>query len=275
MSWSHLYHPPISLQEKNAPNPKIVPASPSGMFRRVSPRITLLSPFVAVTYRRAIALLTILADGHLASATTGDRAMFRRLSIFFVLLTLVGGCGPSAKEKYDAAVREVDRAQEQLDKLRPAYDLARQTAAIAVCKEIAGVTPAESESAAIQGIGDALNQLATPPTDNAKQGDSAKKVAAGRKGDELDKAIENLAATQKELADKQANIAALAAPAAKAKEVMSKINTPGTPEAKKFEEKLAAMPEAKAYERQQKRLERAQHEVEELEKDLPGGGEKK
>jgi hypothetical protein len=55
---------------------------------------------------------------------------------------------------------------------------------------------------------------------------------------------------------------------------MTKIKTPGTPEAKKFEEKLAAMPEVKAYERQQKRLERAQQEVEESEKDLPGGGEK-
>lgn len=200
--------------------------------------------------------------------------MRRHLSILLLLLAVVGGCGPSAKEKYDAAAQEVDRAQEQLDRLRPAYDLARQSAAIAVCKEIAGMTPAESESAAIQGIGDALTKLGTPAATEVKQEDPGKKVAAGRKGDELDKAIESLAATQKEFAGKQADIAALAAPAAKAKEVMAKINTPGTPEAKMMEEKLAGMPEVKAYERQKKRLERAQQEMDELAKELPGGGDK-
>jgi hypothetical protein len=187
----------------------------------------------------------------------------------FALVSVVSGCGPSAKEKYDAAVRELDRAQERLDRLRPAYDAARLTAANAVCREIAGTTPEESESAALQGIGNALNQLATPPKEGAKQGEPAKKVPAGRKGDELDKIIENAAAAQKDLAEKQASVAALAAPAAKAKEVMNKINTLGTPEAKRLEEKLASYDEVQAYERQKKRVEQAKQDVEDAEKDLP------
>jgi hypothetical protein len=195
--------------------------------------------------------------------------MFRRLWILFALVSVVSGCGPSAKEKYDAAVHELDRAQERLDRLRPAYDAARLTAANALCREIAGTTPEESESAALQGIGNALNQLATPPKEETKQGEPAKKVPAGRKGDELDKIIENAAAAQKDLSEKQASVAALAAPAAKAKEVMNKINTPGTPEAKRLEEKLASYEEVKAYERQKKRVEQAKQDVEDAEKDLP------
>ena len=198
--------------------------------------------------------------------------MLRRISALLLLAITLTGCGPSAKEKYDAAVQAVDQAQAQLDQLRPAYDSARQAAAIVVCKEIAGVTPAESESAALQGIGNALNQLGAPPATDAKQDEPGKKVAAGKKGDELDKAIDSLATMQKELTEKQADIAALAAPAAKAKEVMDKINTPGTPEAKKVEEKMAGMDAVKAYERQKKRLERAQQEMDELAKELPDGG---
>src|SRR3954468_24826104 len=197
--------------------------------------------------------------------------MLRRLSILLALVTVVGGCGPSAKEKYDAAVQEVDRAQAQLDKLRPAYDTARQAAANAVCREIAGTTPEESASAALQGLGDVLNPTTAAVPDESKKGDVAKKPSSGRKGDELDKTIDNLIAAQKDATEKQA---ALTAPVAKANEVMMKIKTPGTPEAKKFEEKLAAMPEVKAYKRQQNRLERAQQELEEAEKDLPGGSEK-
>ena len=113
--------------------------------------------------------------------------MLRRLSILLVLVTVVGGCGPSAKEKYDAAVQEVDRAQAQLDKMRPAYDAARQTAANAVCREIAGTTPEESASAALQGLGDVLNQTTVVPPDVSKTEDATKKPATGRKGDELDK----------------------------------------------------------------------------------------
>src|SRR4029079_6565466 len=101
-----------------------------------------------------------------------------------------------------------------------------------------------------------------------KKGDDK---SSGRRGSDLDKTIDNLIAAQKGATEKQG---ALNAHVAKANEVMNKIKTPGTPEAKKFEEKLAAMDEVKAYERQQKRLERAQQEVEEAEKDLPGGAEK-
>src|SRR3954471_6963572 len=197
--------------------------------------------------------------------------MLRYFYLLLLLLTVVSGCGPSAKEKYDAALQEVDRAQAQLDKSRPAYDAAVQTAQNAVCREIAGTTPEESASAALQGLGNVLNQTAVAPPDESKKAEPAKKVASGRKGDELDKTIDNLIAAQKNATEKQA---ALTAPVAKANEVMMNIKTAGTPEAKKFEEKLAAMPEVKAYKRQQKRLERAQQEVEEAEKDLPGGGEK-
>jgi hypothetical protein len=195
--------------------------------------------------------------------------MLRRLSILLALSTVVSGCGPSAKEKYDAAVQEVDRAQAQLDKLRPAYDAAVVAAREAVCREIAGTTPEESASAALQGLGDVLNQAAANPADQAKKVEAAKKPS-GRKGDELDQTIDSLNAAVKDAAEKQA---ALTAPMTKAKEVMNKIKTPGTPEAKKFDEKLAAMPEVKAYERQQRRLEIAQKAADEAEKELPGGGE--
>ena len=198
--------------------------------------------------------------------------MLRHLPLLLVLLTVVSGCGPSAKEKYDAAVQEVDRAQAQLDKMQADYNAAVQTAQNAVCREIAGTTPEESASAALQGLGNVLNPTTTAaPPEETKKGEPAKKAATGRKGDELDKTIDNLIAAQKDETEKQA---ALTAPVAKANEVMTKIKTPGTPEAKTFEEKLAAMPEVKAYKRQQKRLERAQRELEEAEKGLPGGREK-
>ena len=197
--------------------------------------------------------------------------MLRHSSIFLVLVLVISGCGPSAKEKYDAAVQEVDRAQAQLDKMRPAYDAARQTAANAVCREIAGVSPEESESAT---MGDVLNQLTAATPDEGKKVDGAKTAPSGRKGDELDKLVDSANAAQKDLLQKQAALAAPIAKLNEVKKVMNNIKTPGTPEAKKFEEKLAAMPEVKAYERQQKRLERAQHDVEEAEKELPGGGDK-
>jgi hypothetical protein len=90
--------------------------------------------------------------------------------------------------------------------------------------------------------------------------DAAAKGNDGKKGDDLDKTIDNLIAAQK---DVQENQASLAAPIAKANETMAKIKTPGTPEAKRFEEKLAAMPEAQAYERQRTRVENAQQDVDE------------
>ena len=141
-----------------------------------------------------------------------------------------------------------------------------QTAANAVCKEIAGVTPEESATAALQGLGDVLNQTAAAPADDSKKGDDGKKATGGKKGSDIDKTIDNLIAGEKNVQEKQA---ALAAPVAKANEVMNKIKTPGTPEAKRLAEKLAAMPEVQAYERQQKRVERAQHDVDEAEAALP------
>jgi outer membrane murein-binding lipoprotein Lpp len=197
--------------------------------------------------------------------------MLRRFSILLVLVTVVSGCGPSAKEKYDAAVQEVDRAQAQLDKMRPAYDAAQQTAANAVCREITGTSPEESESAT---MGDVLNQLTAAPPDEGKKVDGAKTAPSGRKGDELDKLVDSANAAQKDLREKQAALTAPIAKLNEVKKVMTNIKTPGTPEAKRYEEKLAAMPEVKAYQRQQRRLELAQKEVEEAEKDLPGGGEK-
>ena len=135
--------------------------------------------------------------------------MFRRISILLLLVTIVGGCGPSAKEKYDAAVQEVDRQQAQLDKLRPGYDAAVITATNAVCRELTGTSPEESESAALQGVGDMLNQLSTATPDESKKVESAKKAPAGRKGDELDQIIDNAAAAQKDLKEKQAALMAL------------------------------------------------------------------
>src|SRR4051812_8959101 len=125
--------------------------------------------------------------------------MLRHLPLLLLLLIVVGGCGPSAKEKYDAAVQEVDRAQAQLDKLRPAYDAAVITATNAVCREITGTSPEESESAAAQGVSDVLNQLAAAPPDESKKVDGAKNAPNGRKGDELDKIIDDAAAAQKDL----------------------------------------------------------------------------
>ena len=197
--------------------------------------------------------------------------MLQRLSVLLLLAATVTGCGPSAKEKYDEAVRELEKAEATLDSMLPAYQAAQQLAANEVCREIAGATPEESMTAASANIGDLLNQVATPPPADTKTGDEPKKVAAGRKGDELDQTIDGLIAAQKNVAEKQA---ALAAPIAKAQEVMKNIKTPGTPEAKKYEEKLAGMREVKAFQRQEKRVKRAQEQVDELEKELPGSADK-
>src|SRR5689334_4381496 len=90
---------------------------------------------------------------------------------------LLSGCSESPQQKYDAAVRQLEQAQEQLDRLRPGYDAARQTAANAVCREIAGTTPEESASAAFKGFGDVLN-------DKQPQIDAAATTANAKKGEE-------------------------------------------------------------------------------------------
>ena len=124
--------------------------------------------------------------------------MSLRISMLVLSLIAIAGCaGPTAKEQYDEAVRDLERAEARLDNLRPAYDAARQTAANAVCKEIAGTTPEESATVALQGLGDVLNTTAAPPADEGKKGE-------GKKGDELDKTIDNLIAAQKDVQEKQA-----------------------------------------------------------------------
>ncbi|HVT27797.1 MAG TPA: hypothetical protein VHE81_07255, partial [Lacipirellulaceae bacterium] len=159
------------------------------------------------------------------------------------------------------------QAQSRLDDLRPAYDRARQTAANEVCRELAGTTPEESANAALQGLGGVLNQTALPTTeDESKKDKTEKKVATGRRGDELDKTIDGLVAAEKNAQQKEAS---LTAPLAKANEVMNKIKTPGTPENKRFEQRLNSMPEVKAYHRQEKRVEAAEKDVDEAKKALP------
>jgi hypothetical protein len=63
--------------------------------------------------------------------------------------------------------------------------------------------------------------------------------------------------------------AAAAAPLAKVHDTMTKIKTPGTAEAKRVDEVLAKMPQAEAYQRQAKRVERAQQAVDEAQARLP------
>lgn len=187
--------------------------------------------------------------------------MWRNSCVLLALLVSTAGCGPTPKEKYFEAQRDLERAQSRLDNLLPSYLQAQKTAADAVCKEIAGTTPEESANAALAGLGDVLNQAAVPPAADAKPAAESEKPK-GEKGDELDQTIDNLIAAQKDVQEKQA---ALTAPMAKANEVMAKIKTAGTPEAKKYEEKLKSMKEVQAYERQQKRVESAQQLVDESE----------
>jgi hypothetical protein len=195
--------------------------------------------------------------------------MSLRFSVVALFVLVIAGCaGESAKEKYDEAVKDLDRAQTRLDHLRPAYDAARVRAMNETCKEIAGTTPEESASAALAGLSGALSDpsltgAGTSADDIKTPGEAPK--APGKKGDELDKTIDNLMAGEKKFQDKQA---AITAPVAKANEVMNKIKTPGTPEAKRCEEKLAAMPEAQAYDRQQKRVEKAQQDVDDAQAEM-------
>jgi hypothetical protein len=182
--------------------------------------------------------------------------MLRRLAILLVVLV---GCGPSAQEQYDTALSIVNRQQERLDALRPAYDAARQSAVMVVCKEIAGVTPDESATAALQQMQSAMSQAvdtqasAKPATNSSNVGD-------------INATIDNLLAAQETLTDQHA---ALSLPIRRVNEVMNKINMPGTPEAKRFEEVLAAKPEVQAYRRQEERLARAKEAADAAEAALP------
>ena len=174
--------------------------------------------------------------------------MLRGLAVVVVVLV---GCGPSAQDEYDAALSVLNRQQERLDALRPAYDAARQTATLTVCKEIAGFTPDESATAALEQLGGIMSGAGD---EAAAENATAETKDVG----DIDQTIDNLLAAQENLADQQA---ALSGPIQKVNEVMSKIKTPGTPEAKRFEEVLAQMPEAQAYARQEDRVKRAQEAV--------------
>src|SRR3954463_400879 len=123
--------------------------------------------------------------------------MFRASFVFVSCVVLVSGCAESPQQKYDAAVRDLERAQERRDGLRPAYDQARLTAANAVCREIAGTTPEESASAALQGLGNVLNEAPPAPATDGKKAAEGKKAVGGRRGDDLDKTIDNLISAEK------------------------------------------------------------------------------
>jgi hypothetical protein len=189
--------------------------------------------------------------------------MLRRLTILLFVL-VIAGCGPTAAEKYDEAVKDFERAQARLDNLRPAYDAAQEKAAVVVCKEIAGVTPDESAAAALAQLEGAAGQAilsqaaGDQPTANASAGN--------KRTSDADDAIDQMLAAHRAMQEQQA---ALTGPIAKAYETMNKVKTPGTPEAKRFEEVLAKMPEVEAYRRQETRVERAKQAVDDTEADLP------
>ena len=177
---------------------------------------------------------------------------------------MIAGCGPSGQEKYDAAVMNLERAQARLDNLRPAYDAAREKAALTVCKEIAGVTPEESAMAALTQLESTADQAVAIQADDSQP---ATNPSAGKKRtNETDEAIDKLLTAHKTLQEQQA---AVTGPIAKAYDTMNKIQTPGTSEAKRFEEVLVKMPEVETYQRQEKRVERAKQAVDDAQADLP------
>jgi hypothetical protein len=173
-----------------------------------------------------------------------------RTSLAILALLVVVGCsvGPTPQEEYDAAMKNLDRLQERLDALRPAYDLAQQKAALQVCTEITGTTPDESAGAALEQLEGIMNQAADA---QAAADQSADKKPVG----DVDDAIDKLMTAQKTINETQA---AISAPLQQTSEVMRKIHTPDTPEAKRYEEVLAGMPEVKAYKRQEDRVARAE-----------------
>jgi hypothetical protein len=184
------------------------------------------------------------------------------LGLLFVTAATVG-CGPSAQEQYDAAVRDLERAEARLDNLRPAYDEARKQAEMMVCKEIAGATPDESAMAALTQLTGAMDQTLSDQL--AGEQPAAAPGGSGRPTSDADAAIDQLLSAHSALQEQQATAAA---PLAKIYDTMNKIKTPGTAEAKRFEEVLANMPQAEAYARQEKRVERAKQAVDEAQAQL-------
>jgi hypothetical protein len=164
---------------------------------------------------------------------------------------------PSAKEEYDAALKEMNAEQARLDALLPSYAAAKQTAMAAVCKELAGVTPDEAQAAALEELRGLT--MATPPTPTTPP-------AGEKKQSDIDNAIDSLISAHGAMAEQSQ---ALLGKSGKVAEVMKNIQTPGTPEAKRFEEVLGAMPEVQAYTRQEQRLAKAKQAVLDAEAKLP------
>jgi hypothetical protein len=192
--------------------------------------------------------------------------MIRRNSflLFLIVLATAIGCGQSPQEKYDEAVDARTRAQRRLDNLRPAYDTAKQTAMLQVCKEIAGTTPEESQLGMLKELTGTADAATTEPAADATADTAKKKKPIG----DADAAIDSLMAAEKKMGEKSA---AASASILQVSDVMNKIKTPGTPENKRLEEVLAGMPEAEAYLRQEQRVKDAKEDEEDAAKDLPGG----
>jgi hypothetical protein len=190
--------------------------------------------------------------------------MVRKTFLYLIVSVALAGCGQSAQEKYDEAVDNLTRAQARLDHLRPAYDAAKQTATLAVCKEISGTTPEESQLGMLKELTGAAEEANKEPAAETPTDPTQKKKPVG----DPDAAIDSLMAAEKKMGDKSA---AASASILKTNDVMNKIKTPGTPENKRFEEVFGAMPEVEAYNRQQKRVDDAKEDLADAEKDLPGG----
>lgn len=194
--------------------------------------------------------------------------MRRIVTINYLTLFLLAGCvpAPTPQENYDAALKNLERAEARLDNLRPAYDAARQRAAEAVCEEIAGATPETSAAGAMKQLEGLLSgNVATNEAVGDAAGDADKpKPPIG----DADAALDQLLGAHKQM---QEQAAALTEPITKARETMKLINTPGTPEAQRVEQRIADLPEVKAYLRQAKRVERMQKAVDEAEALLPAG----
>ncbi len=187
--------------------------------------------------------------------------MLRWIPVAVVLL-MVAGCGPTPEQQYDAALQDFESAQSRLDGLRPAFDAAREKAQRSVYQEIAGKTLEESASDALsqlQGLTDGT--LTGQPA-----GDGTAADADNRPMGDPDAALDQLLAAHEQMQEVQA---AATASITQSSDLTKKINTPGTPENKRFEEVFEAMPEVKAYRRQENRVERAQQALEAAEAALP------
>ena len=144
----------------------------------------------------------MMATGQLS--IEGEQAMRNRFYLLPAIVLVFAGCGQSAQEKYDEAVDNLTRVQKRLDNLRPAYDAAKQTAMLTVCKEISGTTPDESAVAMLGQLEGVAAQAAKEPAADATATPGQKKKPVG----DPDAAIDQLISAQKSVADQQAAAAA-------------------------------------------------------------------